>query len=183
MMEIYLVFVDAIRNSNKFWSAKVEGSSLIVQWGRVGYKSQTKVNSLGSNQQAVFKYHQLVAEKLMKGYRRSQSQIDSNCEIHEIRRAIELLDFLRHHVDQGNFNDAYIQKLNQYLKIIPTPLGMQIDPYRVYRTVADVDYQRELLSSLLVNDSVAVQQIIEAAKDEPKTVSLKSLPKSFWRYI
>lgn len=42
-METYLVFVDAVNNSNKFWGAKVEGSSLTVEWGRVGYNSQKKV--------------------------------------------------------------------------------------------------------------------------------------------
>nr|WP_236721511.1 WGR domain-containing protein [Trichormus sp. NMC-1] len=29
-MEIYLVFVDAAQNSNKFWSAKVEQENLTV---------------------------------------------------------------------------------------------------------------------------------------------------------
>jgi predicted DNA-binding WGR domain protein len=67
-METYLVFVNAVRNSNKFWSAKVEDNQLTVKWGRVGYSSQTKVHSLASNQRAIFKYYQLVAEKKAKGY-------------------------------------------------------------------------------------------------------------------
>ncbi|MBN3898876.1 MAG: hypothetical protein HWQ41_27470 [Nostoc sp. NOS(2021)] len=29
----------------------------------------------------------------------------------------------------------------EYLKIIPTPLGMKIDYYKVYRRLADVDQQ------------------------------------------
>jgi predicted DNA-binding WGR domain protein len=62
-MEIYLVFVDAIRNSNKFWSAKVEDGNLTVQWGRVGYQAQTKVHQLVSYQRAVSKFNNLVAEK------------------------------------------------------------------------------------------------------------------------
>ncbi|RCJ31776.1 hypothetical protein A6769_29810 [Nostoc punctiforme NIES-2108] len=45
-MEIYLVFVDAIQNSNKFWAAIVEDGNLTVQWGRVGYQAQTKVHTL-----------------------------------------------------------------------------------------------------------------------------------------
>ncbi|WP_368041778.1 WGR domain-containing protein [Nostoc sp. TCL240-02] len=65
-METYLVFVDAVNNSNKFWSAKVEDNSLIVEWGRVGYNSQKKVHSLLSHQQAVFKFHNLVAEKNLR---------------------------------------------------------------------------------------------------------------------
>lgn len=46
-MEIYLVFVDAASNSNKFWTAKVEQNQLTVQWDRVGYKAQTKVHQIG----------------------------------------------------------------------------------------------------------------------------------------
>src|SRR6478736_319598 len=103
-METYLVYVDALQNSNKFWSAKVEDGNLTVQWGRVGYKSQTKVHVLGSYQKAISKFNNLIAEKHMKGYRRSQPQIDSNCEVSEINRAIELLDFLRPYVEQRNFN-------------------------------------------------------------------------------
>ncbi|MHC0068838.1 WGR domain-containing protein, partial [Nostoc sp. UIC 10890] len=48
-MEIYLVFVDAIRNSNKFWAAIVEDGNLTVQWGRVGYHAQTKIHTLGKH--------------------------------------------------------------------------------------------------------------------------------------
>jgi predicted DNA-binding WGR domain protein len=181
-METYLVFVDTIRNSNKFWSAKVEGNSLTVEWGRVGYNSQKKVHSLGSHQQAVFKYHNLVAEKKSKGYRESQPQMDGERSISDIRRAIQLLNAIRPTVANRNFGDSYILALNEYLKIVPTPLGMQIDTYRVYRTVADVDHQRELLNSLLVSEPVAVHTK-ELPKSEPKTVSLKAISKSFWRHL
>jgi len=78
-METYLVYVDAANNSNKFWSAKVEGSQLTVQWGRVGYNAQTKVHSLTSQQQAIFKYYNLMAEKKAKGYQ--ESQINSKFKI------------------------------------------------------------------------------------------------------
>jgi predicted DNA-binding WGR domain protein len=182
-METYLVFVDTVRNSNKFWSAKVEGNQVTVEWGRVGYNSQKKVHSLASHQQAVFKYQNLVAEKHNKGYRKSQAHMDRNCEIYEIQRAIQLLNILRRYVQHQNFNESYVDALNQYLKIVPTPLGMQINPFRVYRTVADVDHQRELLNSLLVNESVAVQQTTEVLKAEPKTISLKTISKSFWRHL
>ncbi|MBW4617181.1 MAG: WGR domain-containing protein [Desmonostoc vinosum HA7617-LM4] len=157
-METYLVYVDAANNSNKFWSAKVEQNNLTVQWGRVGYQAQTKVHSCSSHQQAAFKYHKLIAEKLMKGYRRSQPIIDSSCEVYEMKRAIELLDFLRCYVEQKKFNAVYIDLLNQYLKIVPTPLGMQIDPYTIYNTVEDVDHQRSLLTSLLPNESIKTEQ-------------------------
>jgi predicted DNA-binding WGR domain protein len=181
-MEIYLVFVDTIQNSNKFWSAKVEGNSLTVEWGRVGYNSQKKVHSLLSHQQAVFKFHNLVAEKKSKGYRESQPQMDGERSISDIRRAIQLLNAIRPAVANRNFGDSYILALNEYLKIVPTPLGMQIDTYRVYRTVADVDHQRELLNSLLVSEPVAVHTK-ELPQSEPKTVSLKAISKSFWRHL
>jgi predicted DNA-binding WGR domain protein len=90
-MEIYLVFVDAIQNSNKFWSAKVEDGNLTVQWGRVGYQAQTKVHALANHQRPVSKFHNLVAEKKGKGYRESQPQIDTS-DVNEIERAIGLLN-------------------------------------------------------------------------------------------
>ncbi|MBD6620037.1 WGR domain-containing protein [Komarekiella sp. 'clone 1'] len=185
-MEIYLVFVDTIQNSNKFWSAKIEGSNLTVEWGRVGYKSQTKVHSFSDRSAAVKKFYSLIADKKAKGYRESQPQMDSSCNISEIERAIQLLNALRSYVVNRNFDEHYILILNQYLKIVPTPLGMQIDPYRVYRTVADVDYQKELLNSLLTTSTpqpavVAVAHTPESTVE--KVVSLKTISKSFWRHL
>lgn len=181
-MEIYLVFVDAVHNSNKFWSAKVSGSNLTVEWGRVGYSSQNKVHHLSSHGQAVSKYNSLVAQKKMKGYQVSQPQIDSTRSVSEIIRAISLLNILRPYVANRNFDDRYLQTLNEYLKIIPTPLGMQIDPSRVYQSAADVDHQRELLNSLLPSHNVAVVQTLEV-KTENRTVSLKSISKNLWRHF
>ncbi|MHC5762367.1 WGR domain-containing protein [Nostoc sp.] len=185
-MEIYLVFVDAIRNSNKFWAAIVEDGNLTVQWGRVGYQAQTKVHTLGNHQRAVSKFNNLVAEKKGKGYRESQPEIDT-CDVYEIERAIGLLNAIRSYVIHRNFDQHYIQLLNQYLKIVPTPLGMQIDPYTIYRTLADVDHQRELLNSLLATPApiavaVAVGHAPEATA-EPKVVSLKTISKNFWRHL
>jgi len=130
-MEIYLVFVDTIRNSNKFWAAIVEDSNLTVQWGRVGYQAQTKVHTLANHQRAVSKFNNLVAEKKGKGYRESQPEIDTS-DVYEIERAIGLLNAIRSYVVHRNFDQHYIQLLNQYLKIVPTPLGMQIAPYAIY---------------------------------------------------
>ncbi|BBD70429.1 WGR domain-containing protein [Nostoc commune NIES-4072] len=185
-MEIYLVFVDAIRNSNKFWAAKVEDGNLTVQWGRVGYQAQTKVHTLANHQGAVSKFNNLVAEKKGKGYRESQPEIDT-CDVYEIERAIGLLNAIRSYVIHRNFDQHYIQLLNQYLKIVPTPLGMQIDPYTIYRTLADVDHQRELLNSLLATPApIAVAVAVDHAPEataEPKVVSLKTISKNFWRHL
>lgn len=124
---------------------------------------------------------------MMKGYRRSQSQIDSNCDIYEIEKAIQLLDILRPCVAERKFNDIYVNALNQYLKIVPTPLGMQIEPYRVYRSVEDVDYQRELLNSLLATPAPIVAAVTAGhapeATTEIKVVSLLTINKNFWRHL
>ncbi|AUB42472.1 WGR domain, putative DNA-binding domain in MolR [Nostoc flagelliforme CCNUN1] len=186
-MEIYLVFVDAIRNSNKFWSAKVEDSNLTVQWGRVGYQAQTKIHTLANHQRAVSKFNNLVAEKKSKGYSKSQPEIDASRSVADIRRAIQLLNIIRPCIADRIFHDGYINALNEYLKIVPTPLGMQIDYHEIYRTVADVDYQMELLNSLLTTPApqvpvVALGHAPEVAA-EPKVVSLKTISKNFWRHL
>ncbi|MEJ1931436.1 WGR domain-containing protein, partial [Nostoc sp. NIES-2111] len=105
-METYLVYVSATTNSNKFWTAKIEENKLTVQWGRVGYKAQTKVHQLSSQGQAISKYNNLVAEKKAKGYEESQPQIES-CSSVDIRRAVQLLNSLRSYVVNRNFNDDY----------------------------------------------------------------------------
>ncbi|MEH2002629.1 MAG: WGR domain-containing protein [Nostoc sp.] len=186
-MEIYLVYVDAIQNSNKFWAAIVEDGNLTVQWGRVGYKAQTKIHTLANHQRAIAKFHNLVAEKKSKGYSESQPEIDASRSVADIRRAIQLLNIIRPCIANRIFHDGYINALNEYLKIVPTPLGMQIDYHRVYRTVEDIDYQRELLNSLLTTPApivaaVAVGHAPEATA-EPNVVSLKTISKNFWRHL
>lgn len=184
IMETYLVYVDAASNSNKFWTAKVEGQEVTVQWGRVGYKAQTKVHQFTSEATATSKYNSLVFEKRAKGYQESQAQIES-CSVVDIRRAVQLLDLLRSYVVNQNVNTAgYIDLLNQYLKIIPTPLGMQIDLYRIFRSVADVDHQRELLSSLLPATPVAAAvQVKESPQPQEKVVSLRGIHRNLWRHF
>ncbi|MCC5640986.1 WGR domain-containing protein [Nostoc sp. CHAB 5844] len=177
-METYLVYADAINNSNKFWSAKVESKNVIVEWGRVGYKAQTKTHNFTNHQQAITKYNSLVAEKKAKGYQESQRRINY-CSILDIKRALQLLVTIRCGVATRNFNLVYIEALNEYLKIIPTPLGMQIDPHRIYRTVEDVDHQIQLLNSLLPTE----QPQQSKGDSGEKVVSLKSISKNFWRNI
>jgi predicted DNA-binding WGR domain protein len=186
-MEIYLVFVNAIQNSNKFWSAKVEVNNLTVKWGRVGYQAQTKVHTLRNYQQAVNKFHNLVAEKKAKGYSETQPQMDGLRSVGDIRRAIHLLDSIRPCIANHIYHDGYIAALNEYLKIVPTPLGMQIDYHGIYRSVRDVDYQMELLNSLLAapvpQAAVVAVAFTSETTVEPKVVSLKTISKNFWRHL
>ncbi|MBD2505618.1 WGR domain-containing protein [Anabaena azotica] len=183
-METYLVYVNAASNSNKFWSAKVEESKITVQWGRVGYDPQIKVHQLSNQGIAIAKYNNLVVEKKAKGYEESQPQIES-CSVVDIRRAIQLLDLLRSYIANRNLNTAgYIDLLNQYLKIIPTPLGMQLDPYRIFRSVADIDHQRQLLSSLLPATTVAAAvQVKKSVTTDEKVVSLRGIHPNLWRHF
>lgn len=113
--------------------------------------------------------------------------MDGERSISDIRRAIQLLNAIRPAVANRNFGDSYISALNEYLKIVPTPLGMQIDYHRVYRTVADVDYQRELLNSLLATPAPRVAAVAAGhapeATAETKVISLKTISKNFWRHL
>lgn len=120
----------------------------------------------------------MVFEKKSKGYQESQPQIDS-CSVADVRRAIQILNTLRPYVATKNFNPGYIEALNSYLKLVPTPLGMQINPHSVYRTVEDVDHQIRLLNSLLPTEKPQQSQ----DDSGEKVVSLKSISKNFWRVV
>jgi hypothetical protein len=139
---------------------------------------------LSNYQQAISKFHNLVAEKKMKGYRESQPQMDSTSDCLEIKRAIQLLEILRPYVAQRQFaNINYIERLNQYLQIVPTPLGMKIDPSLIYRDVADIEHQLSLLNSLLETDSVLADNTTEESGNNSKIISLKTIGKNFWRHL
>ncbi|MBD2505116.1 hypothetical protein [Anabaena azotica] len=67
---------------------------------------------------------------------------------------------------------------------------MQIDPYRIFPSVADVDHQRELLSSLLratpqatVTSVAAGVLFKESLSSDEKVVSLRGINKNLWRHF
>ncbi|WP_347242353.1 hypothetical protein [Nostoc sp. FACHB-892] len=97
-----------------------------------------------------------------------------------------MLNIIRPCIANRIFHDGYISALNEYLKIVPTPLGMQIDYHGIYRTVADVDYQMELLNSLLATSAPLAAVAVGHAPEvitETKVVSLKTISKNFWRHL
>jgi predicted DNA-binding WGR domain protein len=55
--------------SQKFWEAKVVGKKLVVAWGRIGTKGQSKARTLSTTAAAKVEYAKLVASKKRKGYR------------------------------------------------------------------------------------------------------------------
>jgi predicted DNA-binding WGR domain protein len=54
--------------SKKFWRARVEGSSLYVNFGRIGTGGQTQVKDLGSEDKARAELDKVAGSKRRKGY-------------------------------------------------------------------------------------------------------------------
>lgn len=181
--EIYLIFADAKANSNKYWSAKANNDgTLETSWGRVGYDGQSKIYNCASYGKAISKLQTLAATKKQKGYRESQPQSQSPEQLN-IRRALQLLEKIRPHVQQHSFSDrGYLDALNEYLTIVPTPLGMSIDPATIYRNVAAVDHQVNLLQQLISPTPIVDQSSsLFHTNATPQTRSLKSISKLFWK--
>lgn len=181
--QIYLVFADASTNSNKFWSATAHADgTLTTTWGRIGYNGQTKVYSCGSYNKAISKLNTLATTKKQKGYKESQLSLQS-LEEEKIRRALQLLEQIRPCVQTLNFCELrYLQVLNEYLAIVPTPLGMNINPTTIYQDVTAVDYQVQLLRELLSSD-INVENSTPSTSQQimPKPISLKSISNLFWK--
>ena len=55
-------------SSNKFWQITQEGSSLHLQWGRIGTAGQSQTKALASESAARAEHDKLVLEKTKKGY-------------------------------------------------------------------------------------------------------------------
>jgi len=67
--QFHLICVDVMENHNKFWSAWVlENGNLVVEYGRVGSNSQTKLHAIGNVNAATHKLNTLVKQKRAKGY-------------------------------------------------------------------------------------------------------------------
>ncbi len=177
--EIYLVFSDASANRNKWWKAIAHPpGELVTSWGRVGYEGQTKSYQCSSYQAAVAKLNQLALAKKLKGYRETVAQTESQ-EQSLIKRAIQLLLIIRPHVEQRDFsNRSYLDALNEYLTIIPTPLGMKIDPATIF-SLAEVNRQIESLEELLKPVLVTPESQSSSSSHQP--ISLKSISASFWK--
>lgn len=181
--EIYLIFADARANSNKFWSANARtDGTLETTWGRVGYTGQTKVYNCGSYAKAINKLQTLAATKKQKGYRESQPQSQLPEELN-IRRALHLLEQIKPHVQLGSFNAPnYLEALNEYLTLVPTPLGMSINPATIYRDVAVVEYQIHLLQQLISSTfNIDRASSLSNTQVPPHPISLKSISKLFWK--
>lgn len=182
--EIYLIFADARANSNKYWSGKANNDgTLEISWGRVGYSGQTKVYNCSSYTKAISKLQTLAAAKKQKGYRESQTQFHSLEQL-QIRRALQLLEKIKVHVQHLRFNDwGYLEALNEYLTIVPTPLEMSINPATIYPNVAAVDRQVHLLQQLnSPTASTDQSDSLSNAQASLPPISLKSISNLFWKF-
>lgn len=169
--EVYLVFVNTLANSNKFWKAIAHNNgALEITWGRVGYNGQTKVHKCGSYSTALYELHTLAAKKKQKGYR--ESVIDSkSLEEKQVYRALELLRQLK----SGDYYD-YTATINEYLSLVPTPLGIKIDPCVILSRLPEINKHEQLLRELLPKVEVA-----SANQKVVKVISLKGLSNLFWK--
>ena len=55
--------------SNKFWKVRLQGSSFVTHWGRIGQVGQETVKRYGSPAEARSEGEKLIASKIRKGYR------------------------------------------------------------------------------------------------------------------
>jgi poly [ADP-ribose] polymerase len=72
-----LIFTDLGGNNNKFWHANLEGTTVKVNWGRVGAVGQFKDYQFGSVLEAEANLRKQVAGKLKKGYTRQHTLVDN----------------------------------------------------------------------------------------------------------
>ncbi len=169
--EVHLVFANTLANSNKFWKAIARNNgALEITWGRVGYNGQTKVHECGSYNAALYELHTLATKKKQKGYR--ESVLDSKfLEEKQVYRALELLEQLRN----GNYYD-YTATINEYLSLVPTPLGTKIDPCVILSRLPEINRHEQLLRELLPKVEIAT-----AKQETVKAISLKGLSSLFWK--
>lgn len=169
--EVHLVFVDTLANSNKFWKAIAHNNgNLEVTWGRVGYNGQTKVRNCGSYGAALYELHTVAIKKKQKGYKPSVLDTKS-VEEKLVYRALELLEQLK-----SNSYSNHTETINEYLSLVPTPLGTKIDPFVVLSRLPEINRHEQLLRELLPK-----VEVVTASQKEVKVISLKGLSNLFWK--
>ena len=116
----HLICVDVMENHNKFWSAWVlENGNLVVEYGRVGHTSQSKLHAIGNVNAATNKMNALVKQKGIKGYQAiaiaSSKSLDYDLltngstiqdEIEDIQqqwKRMEPFSLIRFHPESGQF--------------------------------------------------------------------------------
>lgn len=119
----------------------------------------------------MYELHTLATKKKQKGYR--ESVVDSQTlNKFQVIRALELLQLLRGSRNDHNYNET----INEYLSLVPTPLGMNFDPSMILSTRSEIERHEGLLQDLLQETKTELEIPSEIA---PK--SLKSISNLFWQ--
>ncbi len=67
-----LEYINLANNNYKFWEAELgeddSSTTLIVRWGRIGTRGQSKTYEFVSHSAALWNYYEKIAEKQRKGY-------------------------------------------------------------------------------------------------------------------
>lgn len=63
-----LIFTDLVANSNKFWTATLDGATVRYTWGRVGDAGQVTTKQFPDDEKARKDFDRKLREKLGKGY-------------------------------------------------------------------------------------------------------------------
>lgn len=57
-------------SSNKFWQITVEGTSVVVEYGRIGNRAQSNVKTFDTEQKAQHEMQSMISKKVSKGYKK-----------------------------------------------------------------------------------------------------------------
>lgn len=68
MVTVRLENVRPETNTRKFWQATIDGTSVIVQWGRIGTEGQSKPQQFGNSGGARQFVEDMTREKISRGY-------------------------------------------------------------------------------------------------------------------
>ncbi|MBD1928083.1 WGR domain-containing protein [Trichocoleus sp. FACHB-90] len=75
---VSLEYINLAENSNKFWRGSLyQNGALLVEWGRIGTRGQSKVYECASVSAAQQKLNKLHEEKVGKGYRPTVTFVSS----------------------------------------------------------------------------------------------------------
>lgn len=69
---VHLVFEEG--TSSKFWRARVDGKTLVVNYGKIGSVGQKQVKDFADGGAATAEYDKLVREKRKKGYHDAEAE-------------------------------------------------------------------------------------------------------------
>lgn len=180
--EVRLIWADPNNNHNKMWHGTLfDNGDVKVEWGRVGYKTQSKIHHVaGAN-----KLHTLERQKLKKGYVPQRTvngttasapstslkeavTRDISCTKPEIRKLVQWLAEVNIHNIVSNTNITYDTSTGAFT----TPLGLvTLDGIQDARILLD-DISPFVMDNDLDNE-VLKQKVAEFCNIVPQNVGMR----------